>query len=176
MKSMLAASLRAFNSVIREVSEPLDTIQAFFLSPLPRRYWRGASGFGVVLSALVQVGACAAALMQSYVAFAKPVSEALANATITTAESSGAAEVRALPAMAYGALTPFGFLAVSSSGRLFAYGVISGLIRALASATGHPCGDPVLTLVDSFIWDMARAARSMVVRGVVRIRSLAGMD
>jgi len=151
-------------------SSPFEILRAFLVSPLPRRYWGGASGVGLLLSGLLQIGLCGAGLIQSYHAYSEPVSEALANATLEAAVANGEKRVSATPAMAFGALTPLAFFAVSVPGRLFAYGVLSGLIRVIGYAADHPGGDPLLTFVDDLAWDAARGLKSAFHRTVARLR------
>jgi hypothetical protein len=79
--------------------------------------------------------------------------------------------VNAAPAMAFGALTPLGFFAVSQPAWILAYGLIAGLIRVLGYASDHPCGDPVLTFVDDVIWDSTGGIRSRIRGLVVRLRA-----
>jgi len=142
-----------------ELSRPLDLAIAFFLSPLPRRYWRGLSGPGILLCGLVQAGFSMAGLTQVYTSYAGQVSEELAEATIAiTSESS--TRVSAAPAMAFGALTPLAFFGVSGLAWVLAYSVFSGLVRVLGYATDHPCGDPLLTFIDDVAWGMARGVGS----------------
>jgi hypothetical protein len=64
--------------------------------------------------------------------------------------------------MAFGALTPFGFFAVSAPAWVLAYVLLSGLVRVLGYASDHPCGDPILTFVDDVLWDGGRGIRSRV--------------
>jgi len=71
----------------------------------------------------------------------------------------------AAPAMAFGALTPLGFFAVSAPAWVVAYLALSGIIRVLGYASDHPCGDPILTFVDDVLWDIGRSAGSTI-RGV----------
>jgi hypothetical protein len=106
-----------------------------------------------------------------YTSYAQSVSDQLAAATLQVAAESGATRVSAAPAMAFGALTPLGFLAVSVPGWVLAYGLVSGLIRALGYAADHPCGDPILTFIDDVIWDVARGIKSRVLGVVARVRS-----
>lgn len=153
---MIASLLRGLRVLGDELSRPLNLALAFFISPLPRRYWRGATGPGIALSAFIQMGACFAGLIQTYTAYAQTVSDDLAEVTAEVAELSGAEKVDAAPAMAFGALTPLGFFAVSAPAWVLAYGVLSGLIRLVGYASDHPCGDPVLTLADEILWDAAR--------------------
>jgi len=161
---------RSLGSVVDEVGRPVNLALAFFLSPLPRRYWGGVTGPGILLSGLVQTGLCLAGLVQVYTSYAQGVSEQLADATLTAAAEGGSTRVSAAPAMAFGALTPLGFFAVSAPAWIVAYGVLSGLIRVLGYASDHPWGDPVLTFADDVIWDVMRGAGSRV-RGVVaRVR------
>lgn len=150
-----------------EVSRPVNLVLAFCLSPLPRRYWGGADGAGILLSGFVQVGACVAGLLNSYTPFAHNVSEGLATATLTIASRGEAERISAAPAMAFGALTPMGFFASSLPAWFFAYGVLSGLVRVFGYASDHPCGDPLLTLIDEFIWDSGRG----VVGALQRVRA-----
>lgn len=161
---MIAAVVRGLRVLGDELSRPLNLALAFFISPLPRRYWRGATGPGIALSAFIQMGACLAGLIQTYTAYAQTVSNDLAEVTAEVAELSGAEKVAAAPAMAFGALTPLGFFAVSAPAWVLAYGVLSGLIRLVGYAADHPCGDPVLTLADEILWDAARGTLSRVGR------------
>jgi len=117
------------------------------------------------------MGACSAGLVQTYTAYAQAVSEHLAEATKEAAELSGAEKVEAAPAMAFGALTPLGFFAVSAPAWVLAYGVLSGLFRLVGYASDHPCGDPVLTLVDETLWDVGRGVASRVRRITGALRS-----
>ncbi len=162
---------RAVSEFGYELSRPLNLALAFFLSPLPRRYWGGATGVGILLSGFVQMGASARGLLRAYTAHAQQVSDALAQATITAALNSGDVTVSAAPAMAFGALTPFGFLAVSVPAWIFAYGAISGLVRVFGYAADHPCGDPILTFIDDLVWDGMRSLWSVVRQASHRIRS-----
>lgn len=150
--------------LVDELSRPLNLALAFFVSPLPRRYWRGATGPGIALSAFIQLGACLAGLIQTYTAYAQVVSDDLAEVTTEAAELSGAEKVHAAPAMAFGALTPLGFFAVSTSAWILAYGALSGLIRLVGYASDHPCGDPILSFVDEILWDVGRGIASRVQR------------
>jgi len=155
------------------LSRPFDLALAFFLSPLPKRYWRGASGPGILLSGLLQMGFGIAGLVHVYTSYAQGVSEDLAAATIAV-EEAGSTRVSAAPAMAFGALTPLAFFAVSAPAWVVAYVALSGLIRVLGYASDHPCGDPVLTLVDETLWDIGRGVGSTF-RGLwVRVHSLFG--
>ncbi len=151
-------------------SGPFEILRAFLVSPLPRRYWGGASGTGLLLSGLLQIALCGAGLVQSYQSYSKPVSDALASATLEAAVATGDTRASATPAMAFGALTPLAFFAVSVPGRFFAYGVFSGLVRVVGYAADHPGGDPVLTFVDDLGWDAARGFKSAFRRTVARLR------
>lgn len=150
---------------------PLELLRAFLISPLPRRYWGGASGVGLLFSGLAQIALCGAGLIQAYDRYSQPVSEALAKVSIEAAVSGEATRVSATPAMAFGALTPLAFFAVSISGRFFAYGVFSGFVRVVSYAADHPCGDPLLTFVDEFVWDGIYGVRSALRRAALRMRS-----
>ena len=158
-------------TLIDELSRPLNLGLAFFLSPLPRRYWRGTTGPGIFLSAFIQFGACLAGLMETYTRYAQTVSDSLADATAEVAIESGAQKASAAPAMAFGALTPLGFFAVSTRAWIFAYGALSGLIRLVGYASDHPCGDPILTFADDMLWDAGRGASSSIKRTAVSVRS-----
>lgn len=149
---------------------------AFVVSILPRRYWAGATGAGILLSGLVQLAAGAAGFMEAYTHFARETSEGVASATLTVAQSGepGGGRVEAGKAMALGALTPIGFLAVSATGWLFAYVSLSGLVRVLGAASGHPCGDPVLTFLDDLLWESGRSLLSTARDLVERARSAWG--
>ena len=164
--------VHGLGSVIDELSEPLNLALGFVLSPLPRRYWRGVTGPGILLSGLLQVGFSIALLVHTYTGYAQVVSDALADATIAVAAERGDTRVNAAPAMAFGALTPLSFFAVSTSGRVLAYLLLSGVIRVLGYASDHPCGDPVLTFVDDVLWDVGRGARSTLLELVSRARDL----
>ena len=163
--------LRGLGDVFDEVSRPLNLGLAFFVSILPRRYWRGITGPGILLSGLVQSGLSLAGLLHAYTSYAQGVSEQLAEATLKVAVESEATRVSAAPAMAFGALTPLGFFAVSTPAWVVAYVLLSGLIRSLSYAADHPCGDPILTFVDDVIWDVARGIKSRVLSAVGRVRS-----
>jgi hypothetical protein len=163
--------VRGLGTVVDEVSRPLNLGLAFFLSVLPRRYWRGIAGPGILLSGLAQAGFCLAGLLHVYAAYAQGVAEQLATATLTVAGESGSTRVSAAPAMAFGALTPFGFFAVSAPAWVLAYGLLSGLIRALGYAADHPCGDPILTFLDDVLWDVARGIRSRALGVFARARA-----
>ncbi len=152
--------LRGLGDVVDEVSQPLNLALAFFLSPLPRRYWRGVTGPGILLSGLLQAGFSLAGLVHTYTAYAQIVSDDLADATVAAAAERGDTRVNAAPAMAFGALTPFGFFAVSAPAWVLAYVFLSGLVRVLGYASDHPCGDPILTFVDDVLWDAGRGVRS----------------
>ena len=162
---------RGIGDAFLELSRPLDLALAFFLSPLPRRYWRGLSGPGILLCGLVQAGFSLAGLTHVYTTYAAGVSEQLAEATLEVADQSGATRVSAAPAMAFGALTPLAFFAVSAPAWLLAYSLLSGLIRVLGYAADHPCGDPILTFVDDLIWDTGRAVGSTVRNWWARARA-----
>ena len=164
--------LRGLGDVLDEFARPLNLALAFFLSPLPRRYWRGIAGPGVLLSGLVQCGIGLAGLVHVYTSYAQGVSEQLAEATLTVAAESGDTRVNAAPAMAFGALTPLGFFAVSAPAWVMAYCLLSGLVRTLGYAADHPCGDPVLTFVDDVLWDVGRSIGSRARRAVTRLWSL----
>lgn len=164
--------LRGLGGVLDELARPLNLALAFFLSPLPRRYWRGIGGPGVLLSGLVQCGIGLAGLVHVYTSYAQGVSEQLAEATLTVAAESGDTRVNAAPAMAFGALTPLGFFAVSAPAWVVAYCLLSGLVRTLGYAADHPCGDPVLTFVDDVLWDVGRGIGSRARRAVSRLWSL----
>lgn len=163
--------LRGLLDVVDEVSQPLNLALAFFLSPLPRRYWRGITGPGILLSGLVQAGICLGGLVHVYTSYAQGISEQLAEATLTVAAESGDTRVNAAPAMAFGALTPLGFFAVSQPAWVLAYGLVASLIRVLGYASDHPCGDPILTFVDDVIWDSTRGIRSRIVELWLRLRA-----
>lgn len=163
--------LRGLGSVVDEVSRPLNLALAFFLSPLPRRYWRGITGPGILLSGLVQAGLSLAGLLHLYTSFAQRISEELADVTIAAVAEGGATKVSAAPAMAFGALTPFGFFAVSVPAWVLAYCLLSGLIRLLGYASDHPCGDPILTFIDEVIWDVVRGIRPRFMRAVAGVRA-----
>lgn len=169
MRLSPVAFLRAIADELQG-SGPFEILRAFLVSPLPRRYWGGASGTGLLLSGLAQIAMCGAGLIQSYHAYSGPVSDALASVTLEAAVANGEKRAHAAPAMAFGALTPLAFFAVSASGRLFAYGVFSGLVRVIGYAADHPGGDPVLTLVDDFAWDAARGLRVAFERTTSRWR------
>jgi len=113
------------------------------------------------------MAACSAGLLQTYTSYAQLVSDDLAEVTTEVAERSGAEKMTAAPAMAFGALTPFGFFAVSTPAWVLAYGALSGLIRLVGYAADHPCGDPILTLVDETLRDVGGGIAS-------RIRRMAG--
>jgi len=162
---------RGLGGVFDEISRPLNLGLAFFLSVLPRRYWRGITGPGILLSGLVQSGLGLAGLVHVYTSYAQTVSEQLAEATLQVATESQATRVSAAPAMAFGALTPLGFFAVSAPAWVVAYGLLSGLIRTLGYAADHPCGDPILTFVDDVVWDVARGIKSRVLGAVARVRA-----
>ena len=164
--------LRGLGSLIDEVSRPLNLALAFFLSPLPRRYWRGVTGPGILLSGLLQAGLGFAGLVHTYTAYAQIVSDDLADATIMVAAESGDTRVNAAPAMAFGSLTPFGFFAVSAPAWVLAYVLLSGLVRVLGYASDHPCGDPILTFLDDVLWDAGRGIKSRVLGLVAWIRAL----
>ena len=164
--------LRGLGGLIDEVSQPLNLALAFFLSPLPRRYWRGVTGPGILLSGLLQAGFSLAGLVHTYTAYAQIVSEDLADAAIEVAAERGDTRVNAAPAMAFGALTPFGFFAVSAPAWVLAYVLLSGLVRVLGYASDHPCGDPILTFVDDLLWDGGRAVGSRVLGLAAWIRAL----
>ena len=100
MIDRLAQGLR---TLVDELSRPLNLVLAFFLSPLPQRYWRGASGPGIALSAFIQMAACSAGLLQTYTTYAQLVSDDLAEVTTDAAQRSGAEKVDVAPAMAFGA-------------------------------------------------------------------------
>ena len=155
---------RGLGEAFLEFSRPLDLAIAFFLSPLPKRYWRGLSGPGILLCALVQTGFSGAGLVNVYTTYAQGVSEGLAEATVE-ATAEGATRVSAAPAMAFGALTPLAFFAVSGPSWVLGYFLLSGLIRVFAYASDHPCGDPVLTIIDDLLWDTGRGVGSTA-RGV----------
>ena len=161
---MIDRLLRGVRGVIDELSHPVSLGLAFFVSPLPRRYWRGATGPGIALSAFIQMAACFAGLVQTYSAYAQTVSDDLAEATAEVAERTGGERVNAAPAMAFGALTPLGFFAVSTPAWVLAYGALSGLFRLVGYASDHPCGDPILTFVDATLWDVGRGITSRVLR------------
>ena len=171
MGHIIGNILRGLRDVVDEVSRPLNLGLAFFLSVLPRRYWRGITGPGILLSGLVQAGLSLAGLVHVYTSYAQGVSDHLAEATLQVVAESGATRVSAAPAMAFGALTPVGFLAVSVPGWVLAYGLVSGLIRALGYAADHPGGDPILTFVDDVIWDGARGIKSKVLWAVASVRA-----
>jgi hypothetical protein len=171
LTQVLRNVFRGLGDLSDEVSRPVNLLLAFCLSPLPRRYWWGAAGAGILLSGFVQVGASLAGLLHVYTAYAQEVSERIASATITAAVRGEAERVSAAPAMAFGALTPFGFFASSLPAWFFAYGLLSGVIRVLGYASEHPCGDPLLTFVDELVWDSGRGILAAV-RGVrVRLSS-----
>jgi hypothetical protein len=163
--------LQGLRTLVDELSRPLNLALAFFISPLPRRYWRGASGPGIALSAFIQMAACSAGLLQAYTSYAQLVSDDLAEVTAEVAELSGAEKMTAAPAMAFGALTPFGFFAVSTPAWVLAYGALSGLIRIVGYAADHPCGDPILTFVDETLRDVGRGIKSRVRRITGALRS-----
>ena len=164
---MIASLLRVLRMLGDELSRPFNLALAFFVSPLPRRYWRGATGPGIALSAFIQMGACFAGLIQTYTAYAQAVSDDLAEVTAEVAELSGARKLDAAPAMAFGALTPLGFFAVSAPAWVLAYGALSGLFRLVGYASDHPCGDPLLSFIDETLWDTGRGIAS-------RMRKLMG--
>jgi hypothetical protein len=161
---MIDRLIHGFRTFIDELSRPLNLVLAFFVSPLPRRYWRGAAGPGIAISAFIQMGACSAGLIQTYTAYAQTVSDDLAEATTEAAELSGKEKMDAAPAMAFGALTPLGFFAVSTPAWVLAYGAVSGLIRLVGYASDHPCGDPILSFVDETLWDVGRGVTSRIRR------------
>ncbi len=169
--SMLARLFRGAEDVALEVRRPINPVVAFFVSFLPRRYWGGADGVGILLSALFQAGGSLAGLVNTYTAYAQQVSDGLAEATLAAAISGGAERLSAAPAMAFGALTPLGFFAVSAPAWVFAYSLFSGLIRALGYATDHPCGDPILTFADDLVWDAGRGVRSKIRQAISALRS-----
>jgi hypothetical protein len=156
--------VRGLGGLFDELSRPFNLALAFFISPLPKRYWRGASGPGILLSGLLQLGFGLAGLVHVYTSYAQGVSEGLAAATIA-AEEAGATRMSATPAMAFGALTPLGFFAVSAPAWVVAYLALSGLFRVIGYASDHPCGDPVLTLMDEALWEMGRGVASHL-RGI----------
>lgn len=170
--SVLRNIVRGLGGLIDEVSRPLNLALAFFLSPLPRRYWRGVTGPGILLSGLLQAGFSLAGLVHTYTAYAQIVSDDLADAAIEVATERGDTRVNAAPAMAFGALTPFGFFAVSAPAWVLAYVLLSGLVRVLGYASDHPCGDPILTFVDDLLWDAGRAVGSKVLGLVAWIQAL----
>ena len=158
---MIRRLFRGVAGVLEElVGQPIQFLLAFFISPFPHRYWGRASGAGVFLSCMLQVSLCLAGFMKSYHVFAEQVGANLADTAIEAAKEEGAAKVEALPAMAVGAFTPLAFLAASSSARWLAYGLLSGIVRLLGYASDHPCGHPVLTLADSFVWETLGALKS----------------
>jgi hypothetical protein len=165
--------LRGLGSVFDELSRPFDLALAFFVSPLPKRYWRGASGPGMLISGLLQAGLGFAGLVHVYSVYARGVSEDIATATIA-AEEAGAVRVSAAPAVAFGALTPLAFFAVSTPAWVVAYVALSGLIRILAYAADHPCGDPVLTFIDDLLWEIGRGCASTVRSVWARVRGSFG--
>jgi len=168
---LLRNVLCGLGGVFDELSRPLNLGLSFFLSVLPKRYWRGIAGPGILLSGLVQSGLGLAGLVHVYTSYAQGVSEQLAAATLRVATESEATRVSAAPAMAFGALTPLGFFFVSAPAWVVAYCLLSGLIRTLGYAADHPCGDPILTFVDDVIWDAGRGLKSRV-RGIVaRVRA-----
>ncbi len=168
---ILVNILYGLESALGEVSRPLNLGLAFFLSILPRRYWREINGPGILLSGLVQTGLSLAGLVHVYTTYAQGVSDQLAEATLRVATESEATRLSAEPAMAFGALTPLGFFAVSAPAWVVAYCLLSGLIRTLGYAADHPCGDPILTFVDDVIWDVARGIRSKVMGIMARVRA-----
>jgi hypothetical protein len=138
----------------------VEVLFAFLVSFLPRRYWRGASGVGILFSGLFQLGVSLGGLVSVYTRFSQDVSDTIAEVTIEAAyQADGSGRLEAGGAMAMNALTPLGFLAVSRTGAVLAYLVFSSLVRLLGFATDHPCGDPLLTVVDSFTWDFIHGAR-----------------
>ncbi len=130
-------------------------ILALFVTFLPRRYWRGAHGVGILISGLLQLGIAGGALVSNYSRFASSVSDTVAEVTIEAAESDPTTgrKIQAGHAMALGALTPIGFVMTSKSGRLLLYLVISAIVRLFGYATDHPWGDPLLTFVDDILHD-----------------------
>ena len=137
----------------------MDRILALFVTFLPRRYWRGAHGVGILISGLLQLGIAGGALVSNYSRFASSVSDTVAEVTIDAAEQDPGTggKIQAGHAMALGALTPIGFVMTSKSGRLLLYLVISALVRLLGYATDHPWGDPLLTFVDDIFHDGLRS-------------------
>lgn len=169
---MIGRFFRGLFGVFEELfGHPIGFIHSFAVSPLPRRYWGRAHGAGIFLSCMVQIGLCLWGLMSSYHVYSERISRAIAENAIEVAKQQEATKVEALPAMVFGAFTPLAFLSVSTSGRFLAYGVVSGVIRVLGYASDHPCGDPVLTLVDGLIWDTGGTVKSVVGGATARIRS-----
>ena len=161
----------AVDEMTREVSETGLNVLALVLSPFPRRYWGRAQGSGILISCLLQIALCGTSLYTSISHFSHRLSQEIADTTIEAAMESEATRVEAAPAMAFGALTPFAYLTVSATGRWLTYGLLSGLLRAVAYATGNPCGDPVLTFVDDVAWDLGRWGAKTVRRIVFSFTS-----
>jgi hypothetical protein len=111
---------------------------------------------GILFSGMIQFAISSMLLVGLYTRFASGVADGVAETTIDAAvpdiEKGG--RVHAGFAMAFGALTPFGFLAVSSTGRVLLYFVLSSVVRLVAYACDHPCGDPALTFVDEILHDV----------------------
>ena len=147
---------------------------AFLMSPFPKRYWGTAIGPGLLLSALLQSGLSLAGLMAAYEPYAKRAGQALADTTIATAVANEVERVEAEPAMALGAFTPLAFLAESTTGRLFAYGLLSGMFRVVGYAGDHACGDPVLTFLDDLVWGIGGSIKATLLGVASRLRSLLG--
>jgi hypothetical protein len=169
---MIRRLLQGISHVFDEVlGHPVNLAVAFFVSPLPNRYWGKAHGAGIFLSCMVQIGLCVMGFMSSYHAYSERNSQEIAQASIEVATQQEAAKADALPAMVFGAFTPLAYLSVSSTGRWLAYGVISGVIRVVGYASDHPCGDPVLTLVDSFIYEMGSSFKATAVHVAGRVSS-----
>jgi hypothetical protein len=169
---MIRRLLQGIGSVFDDVvGHPVNLVLAFFVSPLPNRYWGKAHGVGIFLSCAVQIGVCVMGFMSSYHKYAERNSQAIADSAIEVAKSQEATKVEAMPAMVFGAFTPLAFLSVSSTGRWLAYGVVSGVIRVVGYASDHPCGDPVLTLVDGFVWAIGSSFKATAVHVVSRASS-----
>jgi hypothetical protein len=168
IRRLLQGLLNAIDDVL---GHPINLVLAFFVSPLPRRYWGKAQGVGIFLSCAVQIGLCVMGFMSSYHAYSERNSQAIAESAIEVAKQQEATKVEAMPAMVFGAFTPLAFLSVSSTGRWLAYGVVSGVIRVVGYASDHPCGDPILTLVDSFIYELGSSVKATALHVVGRASS-----
>lgn len=111
---------------------------------------------GILFSALFQFGLSVAGLVAVYTRYSQNVSDALAEVTVEAALRDDGVDRRmhAGGAMAVNALTPIGFIVLSHTGQALVYLAFSGMVRMLGFATDHPCGDPVLTVIDEFAWDL----------------------
>ena len=135
----------------------LELIVAIPFAALPKRYWQSIdlpiSNVVPVSSILMMLTGFAVGIV-SYFDFLEAMRGVKGTSILEIGEAQVAgrapetAEVSAAP-MAMAALAPLTFALFTPLGLFATYLVLSGMARSVASYTGEPFGDPILTGIDT---------------------------